>query len=104
MRRLLLSVLVALSLAMPLAAAVPGTVWAQTRNQVVPPTPETRAAPAPADLNAIPLENWAAIGVGAVLGAVVIDAIGGGTLATVGGVIIGGLFGSWYYEKHYWPF
>ena len=48
MRRLLLSVLVALSLAMPLAAAVPGTVWAQTRNQVVPPTPETRAAPAPA--------------------------------------------------------
>jgi len=111
MSRVIVSVLLVVSLALPLALALPQTALAQTKSQALPPTPETRPAlpvqpPSAAvpELQNLSLENWAAIGGGAIVGAVIIDTIGGGALAQIGGAIIGGLFGSWYYDQNYWPF
>lgn len=49
-------------------------------------------------------EHAAAMGVGAVLGAMAAQVVLDGLLGTVAGVILGVLVGDWWYQEGLWPF
>lgn len=67
---------------------------AQQATQPAAPPPVIQTAPM-----ALTADQLGAIAVGAVAGALLLDALGGGGLANLTGALIGGYLGYWYYTQ-----
>ncbi|MBI1207955.1 MAG: hypothetical protein GC191_11795 [Azospirillum sp.] len=94
MRKLIMALILAALFVLPLGSA-PASAQTQLQGGQVYNV---------ANIRNMPLEQWAAIGIGAVAGAVVVESVFQGGLFSLAGAVAGGLIGNWYYEERYWPF